>query len=80
MCHRSLGGLTEILPVRCLELNAQKLSVMLMNGGRIILALLQLVTTVLGQNYPVEHSVMRDMFNYASSSVEVANYGQLLSP
>lgn len=51
-----------------------------MNGDGIILALLQPVTTTLGQNYPVEHSVMRDMFNCALSNMEVTNYRQLLSP
>lgn len=45
LLHGSLVGLTEIRPVRCWELNAQKSSVMLLHGGWIIVALLQACVT-----------------------------------
>lgn len=74
LLHRSWGGrISWNNACRCLELNAQKLSVMFINEGWITLALLQVVTTALGQNYPMEYSVMSDTFNCELSNMEGTN-------
>lgn len=53
---------------------------MLIHGGWIIAALLQLAPTALGQGCPMGHSVMRAAFNCALSNMEVTNYTRLLGP